>query len=300
MNTNARISIILLVCITIATFAIVTISKSATLDSLNILSSVKTSFSDSKQYILKDIDVVNSGCNYITSSLTPKKDQSMVTTISSFAPELDNHLTFLESKKIITNKIMSDAILDIDNDTLIVTSKSLSSRFDVMYESLAQVSIPTQESIDNLKSNLKKETQVGGEIALGGLKWYIDNQNNSLQYLINYFNTQREQVANNSIKSEYAKAEVKAILVDIDKQFKEVMDKIIERTQYSIKEIRSGYGQVISTTVSQTDCVFLLNDYEDVTTTINVPIIRQFVCDTMFDKEYTTINYNNGTCYLYK
>jgi hypothetical protein len=300
MNINARISITLLVCITIATFAIVTISKSATPDSLNILSSVKTSFSDSKQYVLTDIDIVNNGCNYITSSLTPKKDQSKVTTIKSFAPELENHLTFLKSKKIITNKIMSDEILDIDNDTPIVTSKSLSTRFDVMYESLAQVSIPTQESIDNLKSNLKKETQVGGEIALGGLKWYIDNQNNSLQYLINYFNTQREQVSNNSIKSEYAKAEVKAILVDIDKQFKEVMDKIIERTQYSIKEISSGYGQVISTSVTPTDCVFLLNDYEDVTTTISVPLIRQFVCDTMFDKEYTTINYNNGTCYLYK
>lgn len=118
--------------------------------------------------------------------------------------------------------------------------------------------------------------------------------------MINYFNTQREQIANNSLKADYLKSEFQTRLDMLNINFKDQMKNMIERTEYSINELNTGYGSVVKIVMDDSECVFTLNDYAEVENELRVPMVNQFACEKLFKSEFTTVNYNNGKCMLFK
>lgn len=230
---------------------------------------------------LTDQLLIDNGCKYITSSLVPKLDLSEIYTFTQFNKELKLHQKLLQDSAITNDTILSQAQTDLDAAPVAMTSQGLTKYTTELRAKFGALSVPIEASIDTIALVLAKEGEIGKTFADNALSWYVDNQNTSLDFMINYFNTETEKLANNTIKAEYAKTEVQLMLNNLKLNFKTQVDNLLLRTQAAVDELDKGYGTILSIKIEEGQCSYSFQGQEGKTEYLKVPLLKQFVCEKL-------------------
>jgi hypothetical protein len=275
-----QISIVAFCIITLAIINVTNISKAQISIDPVLAQLTKLGFKSYRSE-LSDQLLIDNGCKYLTSKLIPKLNMSDVYTFAQFTKELKIHKALLDASAITNSNILKQAQIDLTNAPTTMTSEGLTKYTTELRAKFGALSVPIEASIDSLATVLSKEGEIGKTFADNALSWYVDNQNTSLDFMINYFNTETEKLANNTIKTDYPKTEVQVMLDNLNSNFKTQVDNLLLRTQVAIDELDSGYGNIKTLKIEDGQCSFTFQDQEGKTAYLKVPLLKQFVCEKL-------------------
>jgi hypothetical protein len=261
--------------------------------------SISSSFGTTTYKQLTNQQLIDVGCKSITSKLVHNTEEEKLYTIADFKVDLDNYFTFITQKRTEMNEAVKQTDQDLINQPDIILSKDLSWYLNQLYDRFAVISYPTELKIEELSLWTAKEGDVSKNISNNGLKTFLNNQNSSLKYMINYFATKREVINNNTIKSEYQKSEVLKMLEEFKTALNEQSTNMYDRTQKAQSIIDSGYSKIKSTNIVNGNCQFIIQDL-DKDTTLEVPIVKQWICEQLYEKDAIHVQYNSDQCIVFK
>ena len=300
--TNKQFFTVLIVILipTLIFFANIKSSFAAPLGA-DLTVSINSAFSSTDVIPLTKQQIIDNGCKKLTSELVQNVDNVALYLPADVLAQIKAHKAIVTTNQNKVLPILTGFQNQITNATAPIDYNVLNGFIDDVYDQLIDVTDPIQDSTNSLNDFFDKTSDVSAEVVDIELEYFIDNQNYSLDYIYNYIDTIQEDINNDLTKDNYTKAEAQLIFDDVKFNIEDEFLNMQDRHDETIAEFEDGLGTIKDVFVSaDEECGFIIQDIIGQEFPLNIPIIKQYVCDSLYLATASNVQYIDGNCLVYK
>jgi hypothetical protein len=302
MPTNKQFftALILILIPTLIFFANIKTSRAAPLGA-DLAASINSAFASNAIYPLTNQQIIDKGCKNLTSELVQNTDNLTLFTTADLATLVKTHKGILTTNQNKVQPILAAFQSNIALATAPIDYNVLNGFIDDVYNAMIDATNPIQDSNNILYDTFDQTSDVSAEVVDYELDYFIGNQDFSIEYIFNSLDSTQEDINNDLTKDTYTKAEAQLIFEDVQLLLEDEFLNMQDRTDEFIAEFDAGLGSINSVVVTADDeCEFKLRDVLGIETQVIVPIIKQYVCDSLYLADAANVQYNSGNCLVYK
>jgi hypothetical protein len=302
MPTNKQFftALILILIPTLIFFANIKTSRAAPIGA-DLAASINSAFASNSIYPLTETQIIEKGCNNLTSELVQNTENLELFTKADLGNLVIAHKDVLTANQNKLTPILTAFQGKITAATDPIDYNVLNGFIDDVYIELIDITIPIQESNYTLYDTFDLTSDVSAEVVDLELDYYAGNQDFSIEYMYNSLDTTQEDINNDLTKDTYTKIEAQEIFDDIKFLLEDEFLNMQDRTDEFIGELDGNFGTTKEVFLNQDEeCVIILYDLFDQLYPVTVPIIKQYVCDSMYLIEAANVQYNSGNCLVYR
>jgi hypothetical protein len=299
-NKQFFTTLILILIPTLIFFANIKTSRAAPLG-VDLATSINSAFASNSINPLTNQQIIDNGCKQITSELVQNTENEKLFLPADLNALIKTHKGILTTNQNKVLPILTGFQNQITNATAPIDYNVLNGFIDDLYISLIDVTNPVQDSNNSLYDTFELTSDVSSEVVDPELDYFIGNQDFSIEYMYNSLDATQEDINNDLTKDNYTKAEAQVFFDDIKFLLEDEFLNMQDRTDEIIAELDNGFGTIKDVFVSaDEECVFILNDIFGLEAPVTVPIIKQYVCDSLYLADAANVQYNSGNCLVYK
>jgi hypothetical protein len=299
-NKQFFTTLILILIPTLIFFANIKTSRAAPLGA-ELATSINSAFASNSINPLTNQQIIDNGCKKITSELVQNTENETLFLPADLNALIKNHKGILTTNQNKVLPILTGFQNQITNATAPINYNVLNGFIDDLYSALIDVTNPVQDSNNVIYDTFDKTSDVSSEVIDPELDYFIENQDFSIEYMYNSLDATQEDINNDLTKDSYTKAEAQVFFDDIKFLLEDEFLNMQDRTDEIIAELDNGFGTIKDVFVSaDEECVFILNDIFGLEAPVTVPIIKQYVCDSLYLADAANVQYNSGNCLVYK
>jgi hypothetical protein len=299
-NKQFFTALILILIPTLIFFANIKTSRAAPLGA-DLAASINSAFASNAIYPLTNQQIIDKGCKNLTSELVQNIDNLTLFTTADLSTLVKTHKGILSTNQNKVLPILTAFQSKITSATGPIDYNALNGFIDEVYDSMFDLTNPIQDSNNALYDVFFQTSDISAEVLYQELDFFLGNQDFSVEYIFNALDSIQKDINNNLTKVTYTRAEAQVIFEDVKLTLEDEFLNMQDRTDQFIVEFDSGLGSINSVAVTTDDeCDFKLRDVLGVEKQVIVPIIKQYVCDSLYLKESANVQYNSGNCLVYK
>jgi hypothetical protein len=299
-NKQFFTTLILILIPTLIFFANIKTSRAAPLG-VDLATSINSAFASNSINPLTNQQIIDNGCKQITSELVQNTENEKLFLPADLNALIKTHKGILTTNQNKVLPILTGFQNQITNATAPIDYNVLNGFIDDLYISLIDVTNPVQDSNNSLYDTFELTSDVSSEVVDPELDYFIGNQDFSIEYMYNSLDATQEDINNDLTKDNYTKAEAQVFFDDIKFLLEDEFLNMQDRTDEIIAELDNGFGTIKDVFVSaDEECVFILNDIFGLEAPVTVPIIKQYVCDSLYLADAANVQYNSDNCLVYK
>jgi hypothetical protein len=299
-NKQFFTTLILILIPTLIFFANIKTSRAAPLGA-DLATSINSAFASNSINPLTNQQIIDNGCKQITSELVQNTENETLFLPADLNALIKTHKGILTTNQNKVLPILTGFQNQITNATAPIDYNVLNGFIDDLYNALIDVTNPVQDSNNVIYDTFDKTSDVSSEVIDPELDYFVENQDFSIEYMFNSLDATQEDINNDLTKDSYTKAEAQVFFDDIKFLLEDEFLNMQDRTDEIIAELDNGFGTIKDVFVSaDEECVFILNDIFGLEAPVTVPIIKQYVCDSLYLADAANVQYNSGNCLVYK
>jgi hypothetical protein len=302
MPTNKQFftALILIIIPSLIFFANIKPSRAAPLGA-ELAASINSAFASNSIYPLTEAQIIEKGCNNLTSELVQNTENLELFTKADLGNLVIGHKDVLTTNQNKLTPILTAFQAKITTAVDPIDYNVLNGFIDDVYSELIDITDPIQESNNTLYDTFDKTSDVSAEVVDLELDYYVGNQDFSIEYMYNSLDTTQEDINNDLTRDTYTTVEAQVIFDDLKFLLEDEFLNMQDRTDEFIEELNGNFGTTKEVFLNQDEeCVIILYDLFDQLYPVTVPIIKQYVCDSMYLIEAANVQYNSGNCLVYR
>jgi hypothetical protein len=302
MPTNKQFftALILIIIPSLIFFANIKPSRAAPLGA-ELAASINSAFASNSIYPLTEAQIIEKGCNNLTSELVQNTENLELFTKADLGNLVIGHKDVLTTNQNKLTPILTAFQAKITTASDPIDYNVLNGFIDDVYSELIDITNPVQDSNNTLYDTFELTSDISAEVVDLELDYYIGNQDFSIEYMYNSLDTTQEDINNDLTRDTYTTVEAQVIFDDIKFLLEDEFLNMQDRTDEFIEELNGNFGTTKEVFLNQDEeCVIILYDLFDQLYPVTVPIIKQYVCDSMYLIEAANVQYNSGNCLVYR
>ncbi len=299
-NKQFFTALVLILIPTLIFFANIKTSRAAPLG-VDLATSINSAFASNSINPLTNQQIIDNGCKNITSELVQNTENKKIIMPSDVNAMIKKHKGVLTTNQAKVSPILTTFQNQITTATAPINYIVFNNFINDLYNSMVDVTNDVQDSNNTLYDVFEKTSDVSAEVIRPELDYFIGNQDFSIEYIYNSLDATQTDINNNLTKDSYTLAEAQVFYDDIkyliDNEFLNMQD----RSDEVIDDFDNGLGTIKDIFVNMDEeCVFIINDVLSQEYPLTVPIIKQYVCDSLYLATASNVQYNSNNCLVYK
>jgi hypothetical protein len=283
--------------ILLITTGILLISLSLNSIAQNIVNQKVNNYSTSN---LSKQDIIDYGCDYMSSNLIQRSTKDNWITLDSEKPNVKNYQLKLSKIKDQYQSYITEARNYLNTNPDIIINSEVTKYLSYMGRQFQDTTDELIVAINDIAYVEAKEGYAGKSQFNDYYIKYLQNQKLSASYIINYFNGAKEKLINSTILESYQKSDLTSLLTKLEENTNQQSSNLIQRTDYLINQLNNKFAQISSIDVEGNNCIFSYYDIELKIKTFKAPFQYQPICEKKINNPTSIITSKEGVCLEYK